>query len=256
VMRAASGEILALISEPTFDPATLETDYEKLSHDPAAPLLNRATQGLYAPGRMLLPFFAAEAIDRNLIADGSQLCSAPVSDWIAADPDFPGLVLSSFRFDRDPAMELPTANVPALAFPTDPVRVQIELNGQGAVLVSPIQLALAFSSIAAGGMAPAPRLVAGLESPAGWIVPDPISHPVAMVSAETAGRVRELLLQTGIGSEWFGCNQTRTEGGISWYAGFQTAGDDPIVVVVAVEGFPADAIEIGRYFLASADGIE
>ncbi len=205
VLRAGSGEILALISQPTFDPATLQTEYELLSRNPAAPLLNRATQGLYGPGRMLFPFFAAEAIDRNMLEANPDLCSAPYAEWILTSPDFAQQVLSRFRFDQDPVMELPTANVPNLVFPADEASILREWDGQGRVLVSPMQLALAFSSIAAGGMAPAPRLVYRLAEATSPVTPAAASHPVAMIPAATAARLREIL-RSGVGTaEWTGC---------------------------------------------------
>jgi cell division protein FtsW (lipid II flippase) len=253
VLHTASGEILALISQPSFDPATLEAEYENLAHDPASPLLNRATQGLYAPGRMLFPFFAAEALDQNRIEDDSDLCTAPFLEWIEADPEFPNQVLSRFRFDQDPAMDLPTANVPSLSYPADEESILREWNGQGHVLVSPMQLALAFSSVAAGGMAPSPRLVYRLETVSGLITPPAAGHPVAMIPASTAARLWKMLRGGEGTAEWFGCGgDAETAGGISWYAGFQTAGEDPIVVVVALEGKPSDAVEIGRLILAYA----
>ncbi|MBN2084048.1 MAG: FtsW/RodA/SpoVE family cell cycle protein [Anaerolineales bacterium] len=249
-LRAGSGEILALISQPTFDPATLQTDYELLSRNPAAPLLNRATQGLYGPGRMLYPFFAAEAIDRNLPDAGADLCAAPYTEWILENPEFAQQVLTRFRFDQDPAMDLPTANVAELVFPAGEASIRREWDGQGRVLVSPMQLALAFSSIAAGGMAPAPRLVYRLETEAGWVTPAAASHPVAMIPAVTAARLREILAGGDGMAEWTGCGFY--SGGISWYAGFETTGDDPVVVVVALEGEPSDAAAIGRMILALA----
>jgi cell division protein FtsW (lipid II flippase) len=248
VMRAGSGEILALISQPTFDPAVLGLEYETLAHDPKSPLLNRATQGLYAPGRMLFPFFAAEALERNWMSADADLCSAPYLEWILAHPEYPDQVLSRFRFDQDPAMDLPTANVPALAFPADEESIQLEFDGRGKVLLSPMQLAMAFSSIAAGGMAPAPRLVLRLETASGWITPDTASHPVAMLPAGTASLLREMLRSDAGTAEWSGCGGAAV-GRIAWYAGFQTGGEDPIVVVVALEGNPADAVAIGRKIL-------
>jgi cell division protein FtsW (lipid II flippase) len=253
VMRARSGEILALVSAPTFDPATLADDYEQLARDPSAPLLNRATQGLYPPGKMLLPFFAAEALDRNLAVGDLDLCSAPASEWAVSAPDFPDQVLTMFRFNQNPAMELPTANAAVLTLPADPALIEAELNGRGTVLVSPMQLALAFASIAADGTAPAPRLVAGLKYTGGWTAPDPVSHPVAMIPAATARQVRDLLVTRGGEREWFGCDGGETGSGIAWYAGFRTLGGDPIVVIVALEGTSSDAVVIGRLLLAYAE---
>jgi hypothetical protein len=253
VMRAGSGEILALVSQPTFDPGTLAQAYEQLAGNPNAPLLNRATQGLYAPGQMLFPFFAAVALDRRLRTEDFGLCTDPIVELILENPELPDQLLSRFRFDQDPAMELPTANAALISFPTDEPSILRELAGQGRIFVSPMQLAMAFSSIAAGGLAPAPRLVSQLETSSGWITADPIGHPVAMIPASAASRVREMLRSGERTADWFGCNLDReTSGGISWYAGFQTDGEDPIVVLVALEGKPADAIAIGKQILAQA----
>ncbi len=52
----ATGQILALVSSPGFDPnqvaspATGAAAFQRLSTDPASPLLDRATQGLFVPG--------------------------------------------------------------------------------------------------------------------------------------------------------------------------------------------------------------
>ncbi|MCL6643921.1 MAG: hypothetical protein K6U88_02905, partial [Dehalococcoidia bacterium] len=45
-----TGEILGMVSVPTFDPGALGNTGEALLQSPDAPLLNRATQGLYPPG--------------------------------------------------------------------------------------------------------------------------------------------------------------------------------------------------------------
>jgi cell division protein FtsW (lipid II flippase) len=48
VLNAASGEILAMVSHPTFDADRLSEQWESLVKDPAAPLFNRAVQGRYS----------------------------------------------------------------------------------------------------------------------------------------------------------------------------------------------------------------
>ena len=52
VTNPKTGEILAMVSKPDFDPNTIADDWEKLIEDksPDAKLLNRATQGVYPPG--------------------------------------------------------------------------------------------------------------------------------------------------------------------------------------------------------------
>ncbi len=50
VLDVPTGEILAVASRPSFDPALLEEDWDRLRVDPQAPLVERGTQGLYPPG--------------------------------------------------------------------------------------------------------------------------------------------------------------------------------------------------------------
>lgn len=52
VMKPDTGQILAMVSKPDYDPNTLENDWESLvsGDNDQAQLLNRATQGLYPPG--------------------------------------------------------------------------------------------------------------------------------------------------------------------------------------------------------------
>lgn len=51
VMEPSTGKILAMLSKPDFDPNEIEEQWEILiSDDSQSPLLNRAMQGLYAPG--------------------------------------------------------------------------------------------------------------------------------------------------------------------------------------------------------------
>ena len=48
-----TGEVLALVSMPTFDAGQLDAQWDTLRTDKQSPLLNRATQGLYQPGLLL-----------------------------------------------------------------------------------------------------------------------------------------------------------------------------------------------------------
>ncbi len=62
-----TGGILAAASAPAFDLACYRSDYAALAADPAAPLLDRTTQGLYAPGSAFKPAVAAAALSSGLI---------------------------------------------------------------------------------------------------------------------------------------------------------------------------------------------
>jgi peptidoglycan glycosyltransferase len=71
VLNATSGAILALASHPYIDPNRLEADWGKISVDPARPLLNRATQGLYTPGSTFKTVTLAAALDSGMLSPSS-----------------------------------------------------------------------------------------------------------------------------------------------------------------------------------------
>lgn len=64
-MNANTGEILALVSKPDFDPNEIKNTWETLRTDKTSPLLNRAVQGLYPPGSTFKIVTALEYIREN-----------------------------------------------------------------------------------------------------------------------------------------------------------------------------------------------
>ncbi len=72
VLDARSGAVLAMASVPSYDPNLLEENWDSLEADPAAPLLNRATQGLYTPGSVFKLVTAAAALDSGAFEPDSR----------------------------------------------------------------------------------------------------------------------------------------------------------------------------------------
>ncbi len=69
VLNPAAGDVLALVSSPTFDPNRVDpATFSRLVADPASPLLNRALAGLYPPGSAFKPLVAAAALERGVAA--------------------------------------------------------------------------------------------------------------------------------------------------------------------------------------------
>lgn len=67
-----TGEILALVSRPSYDPNLFASgidpdDYAKLQDDPHQPLFNRALRGQYPPGSTVKPFLGLAALDYNVV---------------------------------------------------------------------------------------------------------------------------------------------------------------------------------------------
>src|SRR6202044_126234 len=91
-MDAHTGEILAMVSKPTFDPNDFavripQDEWQKLNTDKHTPLLNRAIQAQLAPGSVFKIVMATAMVDSNFIAGGRRAmarwnCTGP--SWIPA----------------------------------------------------------------------------------------------------------------------------------------------------------------------------
>jgi penicillin-binding protein 2 len=71
-MDPRTGEVLALVSHPTFDPRDFikgvdAKEWNELVKDPSFPLVNRATQGVYPPGSIFKIVTAAAALKEGVI---------------------------------------------------------------------------------------------------------------------------------------------------------------------------------------------
>jgi penicillin-binding protein A len=65
-----TGKLLVMASSPTYNPNLVESNFDKIDRvtancRPAAPLINRATQGLYAPGSTFKVVTASAALESN-----------------------------------------------------------------------------------------------------------------------------------------------------------------------------------------------
>jgi len=72
VLNPQNGEVLTLISSPSFDPNIFNgelssNEWEKLSQDPQHPMENRAVAGQYPPGSTYKPIVAAAALETGAI---------------------------------------------------------------------------------------------------------------------------------------------------------------------------------------------
>ena len=71
-MDPRNGEILAMISMPSFNPTAIslglsQSDFDKLNRDKKKPLFNRATAGQYPPGSTVKPMLALGALDMGIV---------------------------------------------------------------------------------------------------------------------------------------------------------------------------------------------
>lgn len=73
VIDVKTGDVLALATYPTYDPATFSEMYNELSGDPAKPLWNRAISGAYTPGSTFKPLTAIAALSTGTITIDQEL---------------------------------------------------------------------------------------------------------------------------------------------------------------------------------------
>ncbi len=77
-----SGEILAMYSNPSYDPNLFvrgirSRDYQKLLNNPGKPLINRVTQGGYAPASTAKPLMCVMGLNEGLITPTGSFFGAP-----------------------------------------------------------------------------------------------------------------------------------------------------------------------------------
>ncbi len=72
-MDPNTGAVLALASYPTYDLSTFNADYNDLIANKASPLLNRALEGLYAPGSTFKLGLTAAGIDGEHVRSAEKL---------------------------------------------------------------------------------------------------------------------------------------------------------------------------------------
>ena len=94
-IEPATGGILALVSNPSFDPNLFidgirSDDWELLNNSPERPMLNRALNGTYPPGSTFKPFMALAALETGKRTPGQAI----------SDPGFFNFAGHHFRDDK------------------------------------------------------------------------------------------------------------------------------------------------------------
>lgn len=231
LLDVVSGEILAMVSRPIYDPNTLDADWEQLEEDPAAPLLNRATQGLYQPGGLMGLVTLAAALEADVAGldtrvqdplarvpvDGVALeCLRPPRGWtlvdaVAAACPGPltdlgkelGVKVLDAGFKRwqlytAPPLEIPAAVGVDTAQPDDRITDPgLAAVGQGQLTVTPLHMALMVATIGNEGIMPAPTLVLKVKDRHQmWQAASPPGQDRRVVENDVATELRSLLQQS------------------------------------------------------------
>ncbi|HEI6740773.1 TPA: penicillin-binding protein 2 [Legionella pneumophila] len=78
VINSRNGEVLAMVSSPSFDPnifvsGVSKTDYKVLSNALQRPLFNRAVRGVYPPASTIKPFVGLAGLDKGFITTTTEI---------------------------------------------------------------------------------------------------------------------------------------------------------------------------------------
>jgi peptidoglycan glycosyltransferase len=303
VLDPRTGAVLAIASVPSFDPNQIDASFAGLSTDASSPLLDRSIDGLYPPGSTFKIFTASAALDSQSVSmtdtfnDPGYL---QVGDFtlhndedettgtadltrafaLSSNVDFAQIALKMgvdtfyTYLDRWGIGASIDFQIPATRdrIPEKASIVPGELAqmgfGQGALLMTPLQMGLVASTIANGGNEPRPYLVRQLVR-SGAIssvyVPASLASPI---TADTAANVKKMMVAvvqygTGTAARLPGVTVAGKTGTAtnplgrshSWFVCFAPADHPRVAVAILVEnvGYGATyALPIARDVLATA----
>lgn len=226
-----NGEVLAMVSVPTYDPGALETKGEDLLKDPNSPLLNRVTQGKYPPGSTFKTVTATSALENKVITpdttvtcpgeiviDGFPISCNNVPQGTGTYPFRNAFAFSvnaifgkvgvDLGWDRLKATAEQYGFGSALPFTLETAPTQIHRPGskeskvllattafgQGELLATPLQMAVVAATMANGGVLMSPHL--GYEALDGKDVVEKLESPSSkrIVPADVAAQIRDMMV--------------------------------------------------------------
>ena len=204
VIQPSTGKIIAMASKPSFDPNTLESDWDDIVGDDEgdSPLLNRASQGLYPPGSTFKIFAALEYFNEKSTGESfSYYCTSSITKGDSTIHCYANashgelslkkafakscncafaslgyeIDLPSYRKLVEKALFNDTLPVSfaysksSFSMPDDPSDEELmqTVIGQGNTLVTPLHMALVVSAIDNKGVLRYPYMIDKIESSSG-----------------------------------------------------------------------------------------
>ncbi len=301
VLDPRTGAVLAIASTPSFDPNTMGKTFSRALHAKDSPLLDRALEGLYPPGSTFKMLTASAAVDsgrvgmHDVFQDPGYLMIGKArlhdNDYeatgagtivkafaLSSNVDFAQIVLRTgsatfYRYLRRFGVggsldfQLPTARafVPAESQIWAGELAQMGF-GQGALLVTPMQIATIAATIANGGVEERPFIVRAIARHGKILTRTPVGPLGSPVSAQTAAKVTKMMEAvvawgTGTSAQIPGVTVAGKTGTAtnphgapdSWFVCFAPAEAPRVVVAIVVEnaGYGAAvAAPIAREVLA------
>ncbi len=247
VIGVPEGDILALVSLPTYDPNLLDANWDDLIDAPGNPFFNRALQGQYQPGAALQTPLLAAAMLVNIPLDTVAVNATqpvPLGDLTLScavrlpeieltlseayafacpraftdilDPigaDTLDTVLSTFHLNEQPRLDgfEPPPTFGASVFRLTADNALETALGQGQLTVTPLSMALMATGIVNDGNAPQPYLLQQSRLPDGpWTDARTARPSLPITTTNSARRLQDLMR----GAVAFGAAQNAGRPGI------------------------------------------
>lgn len=226
VMNPKTGEVLALVSNPSYDPNSVDEDWDDLIQNTDGPLVNRATSGAYRPGSTFKIVTATGLLNYGLDTSYNDTGVETIQGYDIrnfADQTFGMVNLRSAFVDsintyfasktndlgRDKYMELAEKfminkdydfdmdkNKAIIPF-DDLNQVDLAMTGfgYGKTQITPLHMAMITSAIANEGKMMQPRLVTKVVDKDGKIIEEKKEKVLSEVtSVENANIIRDMMV--------------------------------------------------------------
>jgi penicillin-binding protein A len=280
-----SADVVSLVSHPGYDPNQLRELFDALMEDEEAPLLNRITQGQYQPGMVLQPFILAAANEEGflemdervdhpnrpvLINETATYCAStaqePASWQEVLANRCPGAMLdlvdtlsladlengfNRFKLTEQPTLPLNTETATYVPLADETLAV----IGQDNLIVTPLQVAVAWLALNNNGRFLPLRLVSDIQNERGeWEPVEIAPEDGTAVSPQTAASILQSLPQTDGITEFSTLVLSGPDGTTNtWYLGATSTGE-AIVIVLEDQAELAEIEVIGRELLTAVQG--
>lgn len=226
VMDPRNGEVLAMVSKPSYNPNTLDQDWNTLIQNNDAPLLNRSSQGAYRPASTMKivssDVILRSGIDTNYYDSGTvkiqnydiknygdysygnvNLRTAlmnSLNTYFAAKVDEIGKkpykeVAEKYMFNKNYKFDIEKINAKIPFDDLNQVDMAMTGFGYGKTRVTPLHMAMIASTIANDGKMMQPRLVRNVVNKDGKVVKESKSEVLSDVtSSDIANTIRDYMV--------------------------------------------------------------
>lgn len=238
VLSATNGEVLSLVSLPTYDPNTLDENWEVLTKTEGNPFFNRPIQGNYQPGGTLQTPLVAAALLANYplttpfnyanrpvrVANVELTCAAVPSTEVltlgeayayGCPAPFAELVsklgigtveaaFDTFQISRPPTLPGYVVQPPDQPTPTPSTINLSSANlgenalGQGQLTITPLEMTVIAAAILNDGNAPTPYTLLAVRPPDGEWEDDQSLHPHIPIITANVARQLQDLMRLSV----------------------------------------------------------